>query len=252
MGFFYRQIKSELYKHSHCLLLPLHIILPLGVAAVFLSYYRFSSLRILEKDLLSTQFIAVAFPLVIGIITALGAEQESDAGHFQAILQTPGLKWTAHVAKLLSLLIFGFCGLTLSFVVYGAVMMLLNPGGMALGDTFIWTLVVFMAHGPLYGLHYWVAVVLGKGAAITLGLFGSVMSGLLLTGLGDVIWPFLPWGLAGHQGSCYVMSRFSSHSYFYYDRIVLSQWTLGFMLLIIAALLIVWGKKFEGRYDGDL
>lgn len=252
MGFFYRQLKSELYKHSHCLLLPLHIILPLGVAAVFLSYYRFSSLSILEKYLLYIQLIAVAFPLVIGIITALDAEQESAAGHFQAMLQTPGRKWTVHIAKLLSLLIFGFCGLTLSFVVFGAVMLVFNPEGLALGDTIIWTLVVFLAHGPLYGLHYWVAVVLGKGAVITLGLFGSLMSGLLLTGLGDTLWPFLPWGLAGHQGSCYVMSRLSSNSYFLYDRIALSQWTLGFMLLIIAALLIVWGKKFEGRFDGDL
>ncbi|MCS4516480.1 hypothetical protein JTS93_10565 [Clostridium botulinum] len=53
--------------------------------------------------------------------------------------------------------------------------------------------VLFVANVLLYILHVLVTLKLGRGASIGLGIAGTLLSALMLTGLGDRVWQWTPW-----------------------------------------------------------
>jgi len=65
--------------------------------------------------------------------------------------------------------------------------------------------ILFGSHVFLYILHLYVSLQFGKGASIGLGIVEALLVALLLTGLGDHIWPFLPYGWSGHFVSLWII-----------------------------------------------
>lgn len=46
---------------------------------------------------------------------------------------------------------------------------------------------------PIYLIHLFVGMSFGKGASVGLGIAGSLIAALMITGLGDATWKYIPW-----------------------------------------------------------
>lgn len=244
---FIRIIKSDGYKVIHSALLPVYLIIPIVGAAVFLGYYKVSAWDEAQKISAYLQVLFMAFPLLIGIITVMVSEQELQAGSFQVFLCVPGKKYIPHFAKLAVLLIFG---LLASFIaVLGFGMMFWTMGNKILPLSLYpkAAVLLFIGNLPLYMLQYILSFAYEKGIGLGFGIIGSLLSALLLTGLGDRIWTFLPWSIAIRLCSILVESEAANRSFTNNSGV-----GKGFLYLLISSILLLfvlklWSEKWEGR-----
>ncbi len=244
------KMKSEVYKLNHSLLFWLHLILPILVANVFILYYRVSTWEEIEKINGYIQIISISFPLIIGIITVIAAEQEEQAGAFYPVLYTNS-KIKTHLSKLAIILLYGLFSAMIAVIGFGILFRFIGSDLVSIFDYFMVALMVFIATLPIYIIHYLVAFAFGKSAGTILGIFGSLFSALLLTGLGDGLWMVLPWGILARSGSLYLQSKFYGVSIL---SLISNKIGIIFLLIIcmiLTAVFILWANKWEGRESID-
>ncbi len=181
-------LKAEFQKHKHSALLFMHVCIPVLGAAVFVSYYQISGWQAVEKVSAYLEVLAVAFPFLIGIIIGMAVQTEMQAGHFQLMLGTIPSRMAVIIGKMGFLFICAFAAVVLALGVFcgfyrEAPLMLYVKAAILL----------LAAMMPLYLLHLFIGMNYGKGASMGLGIAGSLVAALMLTGLGDAIWYYVPW-----------------------------------------------------------
>jgi ABC-2 type transport system permease protein len=104
---------------------------------------------------------------------------------------------------------------------------------------------------PLYLLHYILSFISGKGYSLGLGIIGSLLSALFLTGLGDGIWTFLPWGIVARFSETLLISNLMTIDFYKFNGIIQSMiFILIFTFLFLITLLLL-SSKWEGRKPED-
>lgn len=238
-------LRLETYKLLHSSMLLVHLVLPLLCMAGMLAYYAVSPWSVAQKVSLYLQLLAMAFPVVIAVITAMAAEREAQAGNFQVLLAAPCKTFLPHTAAIMVLLVFGFlavmgavCGFGLLFGLMGhmefPVIFYLKAAGL-----------LFLGNIPVYLLQYLAAFLWGRGASIGLGIIGSLLCALLITGLGDGIWPCIPWGTGIH-----FVSALAAHPYRMFAALPEMKSALCFIAAessILILIMVYWSQKWEGR-----
>ncbi len=103
----WRNIKADFIKLKRTSIIYIHILIPIiGAPPLFLLYYSVSSWGGTDTKLAAYyQTMAIIFPLLIGIITGIIAEQEEQAGGFQNMFIIFKRKATSYCSKLLVLLL---------------------------------------------------------------------------------------------------------------------------------------------------
>jgi len=200
----------------------------------------------MDKVVVYFQILAVSFPTLIGIITAISAESESFCGNFQTMLSGPSKKMTIHLAKLLSLLLFGLIAILFAGIGFGL--------GFQESDNELFSLVfftkisllIFLTSVPLYLIHYFLSFQFGKELSIGVGIVGSLLSALLLTGLGDPIWRFLFWGIPIRLGSIYATCFQLNISFSQVNNVTYAFCFLVVSSIVILVLMMIWSIKWEG------
>ena len=223
-------------------MLLIHLLLPLGVAAVFLAYYTVSPWKTNTKISGYFEMIGISFPLVIGLLCGKAMDQEAQAGGFQNMLCGTKSRAAVWLSKLIVMCFLGTCSIALAIGVFAVGFQV------ALPSTYTDAAVLLIAGSIfLYLLHLFVSLEYGRGASIGLGIVESMISALALTGLGDGIWYYLP---------CTWSARFADN--------VVDTWlnpakSFGFLEIqkgllfaipatIIAMLLtFLWFRNWEGR-----
>lgn len=241
-------LRADLLKTRRTPFILIHLLAPLAGAGVFLAYYSYSPWSAADKALAFMQSLGCAFPALIGLVCSMAAEQEASAGQFQGMLAVPANKITTYVSKLLILLLFGLVAVLLAYLIFG-----LGFGGILqqdrLGIAFYLTgaVILFGSSIFLYVLHLWISLCLGRGASIGAGIAGSLIAALMLTGLGDTLWPYLPfaWGVR-------FISLWTIHASGITLSPVLSGLYTGIIVCILATvsavlLCSVWFRQWEGR-----
>ncbi|MBU3188166.1 lantibiotic immunity ABC transporter MutG family permease subunit [Clostridium bowmanii] len=238
-----RCIKSDFYKLRHTSILWIHLLIPLAGAFTFLLYYHITAKNSIGDIKTYLEVLAIAFPLLIGLISGIVIDQEELAGNFQVLLTTSKLKCTTYLSKLIILLLLGSFSIILAvgifalgFHVVPCLFYLKAAGALVLGNIFI------------YILHVFISLQFGKGASTGIGVSGSLISALMLTGLGDYIWHFIPWawGVRFCDNMIYQLIYSSFSTEFASD----SQNGLFIMLFAICiafASSLCWFRKWEGR-----
>ncbi|NQX46487.1 lantibiotic immunity ABC transporter MutG family permease subunit [Paenibacillus tritici] len=241
-------LRADLLKTRHTPFLLIHLLTPLIGAGIFLAYYSFSPWSETDKAMAFMQSLACAFPTLIGLVCAMAAEQEANAGQFQGMLALPAARLTTYFSKLLVLLWFGLGAVLLAFTLFGAGFgWLLHQDSQGLPFYLTGAVITFGSNVFLYLLHLTVSLRFGRGASIGIGISGSLVAALMLTGLGDTLWPYIPfaWGarflslwVFGHSGG--MLSPAAS-------GLPTGVWTC-IMGTIIAGLLgLLWFRRWEGR-----
>ncbi|WP_304508087.1 lantibiotic immunity ABC transporter MutG family permease subunit [Anaerotignum sp.] len=244
---FIRSIKSDVYKVMHSSLILIHLLIPILGVAAFLTYYTVSPWDEAEKISAYLQVLSMAFPLLIGVIMAMEWELEEQAGSFQVLLCTPAKKYVPHLGKLTVLLMFGLLSTFIAVLGFGIIFQ-------AMGNVFLpkslylkAAILLFLGNLPLYMLQYILSFAFGKGITLSFGIVGSLLAALLLTGLGDCIWPILPWSIATRFSSILVESEVINEPFT--ENFGVCE---GFFFILISSFILffvlkLWSENWEGE-----
>ena len=242
-----RCIKAEFVKCRHSALLYLHILVPLLGAVVFAGYFRISGWDVQTNISAYLEVLAAAFPFLIGIIVGMVVGLENQAGHWQTMLGTIPSRPAAYIGKL-SFLMLGAAGATALALGCFAAIYREAPLTLYLKAWILLVLAVF----PLYLIHLFVGMRFGKGASMGLGIAGSLVAALMITGLGDTVWSYIPWAW-GVRFMDYTVLSWSNPDVF---QMVSHDFIIGIVIALLSSLLlfffsIIWFRSWEGSRDAD-
>lgn len=241
-------LRADLLKTRRTPFQLLHLLAPLIAGAVFLAYYSYSPWSAADKVQAYLQVLGCAFPTLIALVCSMTAEQEALAGHFQGLLALPALRIKVYASKLLLLLIYSLGAVLLAVILFGlGFREVLGEKG--LGMAFYWSGagILFGSNVFLYLFFGFVSLRFGRGPSIGIGIVGSLVAALLLTGLGDGLWPYVPFAWGVH-----LVSIWTVHASGTPLPLALSQADYGITLCILATvaaavLSFLWFQRWEGR-----
>jgi ABC-2 type transport system permease protein len=225
----------------------IHIGIPVITAALFLAYFRESSWDTETKISAYLECIAIVFPLTISLICSKLAELESHAGNFQMLLCSQYSRSTQYLSKLLLLLLYASLSTILAIGIFAVVFKNASYSFYAIESIVMVTVNIF-----LYNLHFAVSLKYGKGVSISLGILETAISALTITGLGDMIWYFLPcsWG----SRLCDYIIYIWNYPYDSYGAVAGIQKAAFIILpatILFLILTLIWFQHWEGRKTFD-
>lgn len=247
MGSIIRCIRADIIKSKRTPLIFIHLLFPIIGAIIFAGYFHISGRTEIKNISTFLEVVAIVFPFFVGITVGIVIQLESEAGDFQVMLGTLHSKITIYIGKLVYLLLLAVMStilcLTLFAVLYPVVpySFYLKPAGALL-----------MTILPIYIISLLVGFSFGKSVSMSIGIVGSLLSALMMTGLGDFIWKFIPWGW-GIRFVEFCILRYSNQ-----DEVsfVFDEFKTGlFLMLAITAILfvisILWFNRWEGTKGND-
>ena len=242
-----RCIKSDFYKLKHTFILWLHLIIPMAVVLMFWGYYASVGVPSISKVNGYIETLAIAFPFMIGLMASMVIEQEEQAGDFQVLLCSIKSKVITYLSKLILLFLLGSVSIALAVGTFALVYKTVPP-------IFYLKVVVALLIGNLflYILHIFISLQFGMGASVGLGVAESLVSALMITGLGNGRWQWIPcaWGV---RFCDYITIKIADPSLFAFAS---SEMHKGFLVLIPVTCLsllasLFWFKNWEGRKSND-
>lgn len=244
---YYRWVQAEIFKLIHSPLLYVHLGIPIVAILVFNGYYLISFWEEAQKVSTYLQVLAIAFPMMIAVITSMCADREGIAGNFQAMRSNPGTRCIPYLASLTVLLLFGLLASTLAVFGFGMVFRMLGNDAYNLAFYSQVSFLLLIGNIPLYVLHTWLSFQ-GKGMNLGLGMIGSLLSALLLTGLGDSIWNIMPWGIGVRLVSLATLQSTTLNSF-----AILKPACSALILIPICLIfgMIYWSNRWEGRKNEE-
>ena len=208
---FFHYIKADFIKTKHLSIRIAHIAIPVGTAAVFLTYYAYAAWDEYSKVATYYQVLGAGFPTLIGLFCAMLAEQELSAGTFQNMLSVTQ-RPIAFLSKLLVLIIFGAGAVLLASVMFGTGYFFFLGQRYVQYPFYIGAAFMMMESNIfLYVLHLFLALRFNKGVTIGLGIAESLLSALFLTKLGDGIWMFVPAAWSNRFVTMFLLQRISTY-----------------------------------------
>lgn len=247
---FKNYLKSDWYKFLKSKIIISHFLIPIIGVILMLTYFTLSPWSEIEKVSAYIQVISMAFPLVISIIITMVYEQEEEATGFQYFLSTPNKRYTPHISKLFLLFFFGIVATMISTLGFGIVFNTINKDGFSTLFYFILAIIMFISNIPLYMLQYLVVFYFGKGASIGVGIIGSLITALMMTGIGDGLWFILPWGYSIRLSSYFFQYEITNNlNWILQSEVKLAIISLITITVISMIFLIIFSIYWEGRKE---
>lgn len=251
MRIFLRYLYADWKKTKHLSIRMVHLIIPICVVGVFIAYYSYSPWNPISKLVAYFQVLSMGFPILISLFTTILVEQESMAGKFQVILTLENRR-RAFLSKLILLVLLGGFSLILACGLFGMGYHYLLKQNI-IDDSVYWTLafVILGSNICLYIWHFFLAYRFNKGVSIGFGIIESLVSALLLTGMGEGIWMFIPCAWAGRFSSILIQRGTKA-----YPPSVISDIHTAIAVCIgftVFSLIVfeVWSRHWDGARSND-
>ena len=100
-------LKADIIKLKSTQMIWIHLYIPILGLIIFLSYYSYAPWSAYSKVSAYLQVLCMAFPILIGIITSMVANQEYMAGNYKNLLASSEKKYLSFISKLIILLLLG-------------------------------------------------------------------------------------------------------------------------------------------------
>lgn len=194
---FFRCLHSDFIKIKRRPILLIHLLVPLAGIILFLIYFKFLNESSASKTVAFIGAVEGAFPIMIGLVCSMIADQENEAGNYQHLLTYPRrlLPFLSMTSMLLLLGLGSVILASFGFEVFYALILGQAPFG---ADFYFQSVILLLASNIfIYIFHIILSLRFGKGVSIGTGIVESLLSALLLTGMGDGIWKVIPcaWGM---------------------------------------------------------
>ncbi|HBG4837488.1 lantibiotic immunity ABC transporter MutG family permease subunit [Blautia producta] len=246
MSNFIRYIHAEMIKSKHSPILLIHLVFPLIGALVFAGYFHISGWKPEENVSAFLQTVAILFPFLIGIVVGLVIQLENQAGHFQQMLGDLH-RCTIYISKIAYLLLLAAMSSILCFGIFYALypVMPLDIYIKAFGY-------LLLSVFPIYLLSLLLGLMFGKSVTMGLGIVGSLIAALMLTGLGDNVWQFIPWAW-GVRFMDYCIVKYTNPNILVY---ISSSFKMGVILImsftiVLAVFSLLWFNYWEGTNENE-
>lgn len=247
----FRLVRADFQKIKRSSLLWIHVLVPFFISAAFVAYYSNSTVNAVSKISGYFQVLSIGFPLIIGIVTGSAAEQEAEAANFQQLL-TAEYKTAGFLSKIVMLFLLELFSLSIAAGVFAAGMKfskVYNLISAAIYGKIV--LLLFSSMVFLYFLHVLCSLRFGSGASIGLGIGESLISALMLTGLGDGIWKWIPCAFGVRFSYYYIgLNANTANSAYIIEDFKSGIYTCTAMTIAIIIISVVFFHSFEGR-NGD-
>lgn len=198
-----RLVRLEFYKMRHTIFFWLHLFVPAFGILMFLCYYGVSPHE-WESEL--SGYIAVlttAFPFVISIVCHKCVSLE-EGNHFLVFLGAAVKRRNAFLSKWFVCFVMGLLGTALAVGGFMAgYSLFLRRARFDAGLCLNMILIMWLCSMGLYFLHVFLNLWKPGSVSVCVGAAESIVSALMLTGLGDGLWQFLPCAYAGHWEEYY-------------------------------------------------
>lgn len=256
-----RLLSADCKKAKHTPLLWTHLAVPLIGAATMVCYDAFSNSTYSVSSAAGyLQLLAIAFPLLIGVICSLCIEQESQAGKFQVLFTSSKPKFLAFISKFIFLVLLGFGATLLAVFCYaGGIFAVLHkslfPWSFYLTAALILTGSFFFC----YIFHLFLSLRFGKGASIGVGIAELLLAAIFNTDLGDQIWVAFPctWGIRFVTTWTNLASKsaLQSAKYMMASQTV-AELHVGVLICVVTTILSIlvasaWFSRWEGQKSED-
>ena len=111
---------------------------------------------------------------------------------------------------------------------------------------------LLLASTPIYQIHFLCAFIFGKSASMGLGIAGSLLSAIMLTGLGDVCWQYIPQAWSVRFMDLWVLAATNKDAYLqncstFYVGIIINT----IDILVLFAVSIMWIRLWDGGKEND-
>lgn len=239
----------EFYKMKHTSFNLIHFIVPILGVVVFLIYYSSSSIEAASKVNLYISALAIVFPLLIGIVCSFAIDIEAAAGEYKEIIGLKFSKSQCFFAKLIMLLTMCVIALGISVLGFAAgFKLILKQNTYPVSFYFMLICIMFASQIILYVFHMMLSFCFGKGVSMTVGVLESLVSALMLTNLGEVIWKFIPCAYGIRLGGYYMIYVDDPG----YLLETMEEIKVGILIAVVLTILItvvagVWFHRFEGK-----
>lgn len=243
MGSISRCIQADMLKSRHTLLWPIHFFVPVVGAFVFAGYFRMAGRTVINNVCAFLEMAAIVFPFLVGVIVAMVIALESEAGNFQIMLGTLRSRTIVYIGKLFFLLMLAAMSLVLCIGVFAILYPMLpfafyvKPMG-----------VLFVSIVPVYLISMLLGLKYGKSVSMGLGIVGSLVSALMMTGLGDFVWKFVPWAW-GVRFVDFCILEYSSPQQFsqMFPECVSGVCIMLAVTVVLAGVSLVWFNTWDGK-----
>lgn len=247
---FNNYLKTDLYKFMKSKISISHFLIPIIGLLLMLAYFAGSQWSPIEKISGYIQVISMAFPLIISIIVAMAYEQEEETMGFQYFLSTPSKRYIPHLSKIFLLFSFGIVSTIISILGFGVLFNIIDKENLSIIFYLIAAAIMFISNIPIYMIHYLVAFYFGKGASIGVGIIGSLVSALMMTGIGERIWFIVPWGYSIRLSSYFFQYEITNDLNWILQREVkMAIISLIIVTVISIILLIIFSNYWEGQKE---
>lgn len=247
--YFINCLKADFYKAFHSKFTLFHILIPVAGVVMFNWYFAASPWRESFKVTGYIEACAGAFPLLAAIAVSMICEEEKDAGNFNSMMCcVPCSKINIHLSKFIMLGIFGAAASLIAIGGFGIVFRAMGNIEFQLMFYIKMSLMMIILNLPIYVIQYIVSFSFGRGASLSLGTVGSLLSVLMCTGLGDRIWFLIPYAYGIRMGD-YMSLKFLDGQLHNEVSRNLNQSLVWIFIIafIITAMFLSWSRMWQGR-----
>lgn len=252
MKYFFRVIYSDLYKVLHTRLLWIHLFVPLLGIVLAGGYLLQSSWEETEKIMAYVQLVSIAFPFMITVVVTMLFEAEAAAGKFQNVLLVPCSKMLSHTGNLFSLFMFGMFAGVFAMSGFGVAAKVTGLRSMSLFFYGITGVYLFITNIAVYFLQYMICFIWGKSISMGVGITGTLLSAMLMYGMGDSIWKWCPYSYGIRCISYFLYRILKPELYVYMAKENRTGiFDVGIVTAGLFALFLVWSLRWQGTREKE-
>lgn len=241
---FVRYLSADVIKIKRSPALWMHFLIPVIGTFLFLIIYAFQRDKVGDAITSFLGSMMAAFPVLIGIVTGLSAEQEAEAGNSQELLFHPS-RLQALFSKIVLFFLLG--GMSMLLAVFGFALSFSAAFHVTFFSTLTYLkiiLTMLLCNLITYLIHWFFGMRFGRNISIGVGIVEAVLGMLLLTVLGDAIWPLVPCAWSFRLLRAFLTCGNLSVNF---GGKMLAMVTIPVLTIFTLLLLILWFLHWEGN-----
>ncbi|WEV37520.1 lantibiotic immunity ABC transporter MutG family permease subunit [Lactobacillus sp. ESL0677] len=236
--------QAEFLKLRHTNYFWIHVALPLLGAILCASYFLMTKYRFTTFLINYFLIIALSYPFACSYACNNIFEQEISNGCFNLLSVTK--RWQILLVKLCYLLISSLISCLLAIFTFIGLLKIMHAK-IIINVSYLlgMCLLIWGSNCSTYLVHSFLELKFGHNVSLVCAAFEFLLAALLLTDLGNLIWPFFPSSWGGHLVRIYTMASLNLKDVVFVPISCALSIIVGLTLAMLI-LVFCWFNQWEG------